>query len=166
MQASRWLPWRPSEWNYRSLDMGQRLWFRWRPSLFLTASSTPSICVIVRFSCANNHRRVSSGDSRSPSHKRTSGIMLPLFLYSLLRLLSHLPPLLSSFVLNLPSLLLGPPPRFFRILPFLHPYQLWTFRRLTSSIAIAISTPCSSSLMGGGCSVFGANGASAAHVAV
>ena len=84
-------PWRPSEWIYRPLDMGQRLWFRRRPSHFLTASSTPSICV----NYASFLRRLSSGDSRSPSHKRTSGTMLPPFLYSFLLSLAHLPSLLS-----------------------------------------------------------------------
>ena len=125
MQASRWLPWRPSEWNYRSLDMGQRLWFRWRSTFFLTvkyASSLP---------------RLSTGDLRSPSHKRTSGTMPPLLSprapiltlpsvpqnldtkpgFFLLPLLPSLSPCLSSLPLlvgRAPSLSLTlshPPPR-------------------------------------------------------
>ena len=130
MQASRWLPWRPSEWNYRSLDMGQRLWFRWRPTLFLTVSSTPSICVkYVSFL-----PRLSSGDLRSPSHKRTSGTMLPPFLSSSLLSLDHPLPLLSprAPILSLPSVSqnLDTKPGFF-LLPLL-PFSLPVCRHCPS----------------------------------
>ena len=65
------------------------------------SSPTPSICVVVGFSCTNHLRRVSSGASRSPSHKRPTGIMLPPFPYLSLRLLASLPALLASFCLIL-----------------------------------------------------------------
>ena len=144
-------------------------------------SSTPSICAVVGFSCANHLRRVSSGASRSPSHKRTAGIMLPPFLYSLLRLLAPLLALLASFGLNLfsfscltripnldPFTRLSPSCVFPDSPSSLPPFTDWCVFGLSRPCAISpeVRLRFRLSPVISGFFVFGASGATAALVAV
>ena len=98
-------------------------------------------------------RRVSSGASRSPSHKKPTGIMLPPFPYPSLRLLASLPALLASFSLILfPYFLnLDTKPGFFPLFPpqvSFHalPFPAFLLLKLGSSIHAFANAPVRSTM--------------------